>query len=267
MNLCRYQPNWILGLSRLLFLNSFFYRFEKNVDMKKLLIAFLFISQLAYSQSTNRHFVGLSIGPSFPLSDFGKSDLNDSTSGFAKTGVALSFNYAYRITHNFGVQLIISYSSNSLDNIKYRNALEAEHPDYGVSVESSKNWSSGGLLIGPYLRFPLTSNLSWDIRALGGYFGAYSPNGTINATNKNDPNDKKVSYLVSSRAGDFGYMMGTGFKYKKGSYYILLFGDYINASLDFKDASGWDWDGEPYQTKFTRDINYFTITGGVGYIL
>ncbi len=235
--------------------------------MKKLLIALLFISQIAFSQSTNRQFVGLSIGPSFPLSDFSKAVLSDSTSGFAKTGVALSFDYAYRFTHNFGMQLVISYSSNALDNIKYRNALEAEHPDYGVSVESTKNWSSGGIFIGPYLRFPLTSSLSWDIRALGGYFGSYSPNGTINATKKDDPTDKSVYYLVSSRASDFGYMLGTGFKYRMGSYYILLFGDYFNASLEFKDATGWDWGGEPYQTEFSRNISYFTITGGIGYIL
>ncbi|NQU32755.1 MAG: hypothetical protein HQ521_05930 [Bacteroidetes bacterium] len=235
--------------------------------MKKIIIGLIFLSQFTFGQTNGRQFVGLSIGPSFPLSDFSKSKLIDSTSGFAKTGIAMSFNYAYRVSHNFGIQLIINYSSNSLNSSKYKNELESAHPNYGVSVESTKSWSSGGLFLGPYLRFPVFENFSWDIRALAGYFGSYSPNATIRTTNKNDLNDKGEYYLVSSRASNFGYILGTGFKYKVGSYYVLLFGDYIQSTLKFKDATGWDWDGEPYHTTFNQRINYFAITGGVGYIL
>ncbi len=235
--------------------------------MKKLLIILLFISQLSFSQSAGRQYVGLSIGPSIPLSDFKKDILNDSTSGFAKTGVALSFTYAYRFTHNFGMQLVINYSSNALDNTKYSNLLEAEHPDYGVSVESTKNWSSGGLFLGPYLKFPINRNLSWDFRVLGGYFGSFSPNATVRYTNKENSADKGEYYVVSSRGADFGYVLGTGFKYRIGAYYVLLSGDYISSTVSFDEASGWDWDGEPYSKKFEQKINYFTITGGVGYIL
>lgn len=236
--------------------------------MKKLIIALLFLTQIAFGQSVNRQYVGLSIGPSFPLADFSKTVLSDSTSGFAKTGVALNFSYAYRLTHNFGLQLIINYSSNKIDNIAYKNALEAMHPNYGVSIESTKNWSSGGIFLGPYLRFPITNNLSWDFRALGGYFGSYSPNITVRTTNKNDLNDKGEYYIVDSRASNFGYVLGTGFKYRvKSTYYILLSGDYVNSTLKFKDVSGWDWDGEPYNTEFSQNISYFTATIGVGYIL
>lgn len=174
--------------------------------MKKLIIALLFISHLSFGQGVNRQFMGLSIGPSFPLDDFKKAVLADSTSGFAKTGIALVFNYSYRFTHNFGMQLIVNYSSNALDNIRYRDELEAAHPEYGVSVESTKNWSSGGLFLGPYLRFPITENLSWDVRALAGYFGSYSPNATIRTTKKDDLNDKAEYYIVSSRASNFGYI-------------------------------------------------------------
>ncbi len=235
--------------------------------MKKIIIGLLFLTQVAFGQSNNRQFIGLSIGPSFPLSDFSKSQLGDSTSGFAKTGIAMSFNYAYRVSHNFGFQLIINYSSNSLNNSKYKKELESEHPNYGVSVESTKNWSSGGLFLGPYLRFPISENFSWDIRTLAGYFGSYSPNATIRTTNKNDLNDKGEYYLVSSRASNFGYILGTGFKYKVGSYYVMLFGDYLQSTLKFKDVTGWDLDGEPYNVTFNQRISYFTVTGGVGYIL
>jgi|TARA_B100001971_G_C18215040_1_gene553259 hypothetical protein len=236
--------------------------------MKKLIIVLLFIAQISFGQSVNRQFIGLSIGPSFPLDDFSKAVLDDSTSGFAKTGVALVFNYAYRVTHNFGFQLIINYSGNSLDNNKYKSELEAAHPDYGVSVESTKNWSSGGLFVGPYLRFPITEKLSWDVRGLVGFFGSYSPKATIRRIKKDDPNAKLEPYYIeSSRASNFGYTFGTGLKYRIGSYYALLFGDYVTSDLKFKDVSGWDWDSEPYTTSFNQKINYFTVTAGVGYIL
>lgn len=235
--------------------------------MKKIIIVLLFVSQISFGQSTNRQFLGLSIGPSFPLDDFSKAVLDDSTSGFAKTGVALAFNYAFRVTHNFGVQLIINYSGNGLDNIKYKNELEAAHDGYGVSVESTKNWSSGGLFLGPYLRFPIGDKLSWDVRGLIGFFGSYSPKATIRAKKDEQGAELETYYIESSRATNFGYTLGTGFKYKIGSYYVLLFGDYVSSSLKFKDVSGWDWDGEPYTTSFNQKINYFSVTAGVGYIL
>ena len=235
--------------------------------MKRIIIVLLFLSHMAFGQSTGKQFLGLSIGASVPLGDFSESVIDDSTSGFAKTGLALTFNYAYRVAHNFGFQLIINYSSNSFNVSTYKSELEAAHPDYGVSVQSTNNWTSGGIFLGPYLRFPITRNLSWDIRALGGYFGSYSPSAKVNATNKNDLNDKKEHILQRSKANGFGYILGTGFKYQLGNYYVLLFGDYASSSLKFKDVVGWDWDGEPYSTSFNQKIDYITITGGVGYIL
>ncbi len=235
--------------------------------MKKLVIVLLFISQLSFGQSINRQNVGLSIGASFPISDFKKAVLSDSTSGFAKTGIALSFNYAYRFTHNFGVALIINYSGNSLDDGSYKNQLETAHPDYGVSVESTDSWTSGGLFLGPYLRFPLTKKLSWDVRALAGYFGSYSPRVLIRTTKIDDPSDKGEYYIERAKANGFGYVLGTGFKYKVSSYYVLLFGDFVSSKLEFKDAVSWDWDKQPYSTSFNQKIDYLTITVGIGYIL
>ncbi len=245
----------------------FFFRFEKKNLMKKLIILLLFITQLSFGQSVNRQFVGLSIGPSFPLNDFSKVLLTDSTSGFAKTGMAVSFNYSYRLTRNFGLHVIINYSGNSLDNIRIKDELEAAHPEYGVSVESKSNWSSGGIFAGPYLRFLISETLSWDIRALAGYFGSYTPNATIRTTKKDDLNDKTENHIVSSRASNLAYTLSTGLKYRIESYYILISGDYVSSSLQFKDLSGWDWNDEPYTTTFNQKINYFSITGGVGYIL
>ncbi len=235
--------------------------------MKKILVILFFITQLSFGQSTGRQYIALSAGPSFPLGDFKKAVLNDSTSGYAKTGVALSFDYVYRFVHNFGMQLIVNFSSNSLDNMVYKNQLEAAHPAYGVSVESTENWSSGGIFLGPYLRFPFTDKLSWDFRALAGYFGSYSPKVVIRTTKIDNPSVKGEYYVERSRANGFAYILGTGFKYRIGSYYLLLYGDYVGSSLKFDHLTGWDWESKAYSKSFNQKINYLTVTFGVGYIL
>lgn len=235
----------------------------------KLLIILILTSQFVFSQ-VNRQYMGLAAGPSFPLSDFGKTDLNDSTSGWAKTGIALEFTYSYRLTHNFGLQGLINYSSNRFDNIRYGDALTAAYslddssPDTSFSVESSRNWSSGGILIGPFLRFPLSESLSWDIKASVGFFGVSSPTAIIYGTISTG--EKLEDYYRQSGKGyGFAYSFGTGFKYKLSKYYLLLFANYYSSSVKIDNVSGWDWNSEPYITSFKQNISYLSVTFGAGY--
>lgn len=237
--------------------------------MKKIAIVFALLSFLLqglWAQSSKKQYMGLSIGPSIPLSDFAKTDLNDSTSGFAKTGVAFNFAYAYRISHNFGLQFVVNYSGNKLDNITYENELMKANPDYNVRVESNQNWSSGGLFGGPYLRFPI-GDFSVDVRGLIGYYGSYAPQATIYATKKETPNDKSTYYRETSRSYGFGYLLGAGMKYRLSDYYITLFADYVGSDLNFDRSVGLDWNDEPYTSSFNQKINYLSISIGLAYIL
>jgi hypothetical protein len=230
-----------------------------------LVLASLFLQGLI-AQSSKKQYMGLSIGPSFPLSDFAKSDINDSTSGFAKTGVALDFTYAYRVSHNFGIQFVVNYSGNKLDNQKYEQELHKANPDFAVQVESNQNWSSGGLFGGPYLRFPI-GDFSVDIRGLIGYYGSYSPQATIYATKIDNASQKSTYTRQSSRDFGFGYLLGAGLKYRVSNYYVTVFADYIGADLNFDNAVGLDWNQEPYTTSFSQKINYLSVSVGLAYIL
>jgi hypothetical protein len=231
----------------------------------KILVILLFSSIFLFSQSTKRQYIGLSIGPSFPSTDFAKGNINDSTSGWAKTGVAINLTYSYRLTHNFGIYVTAIFSSNQFDNIRYKDALEKERPEYGVSVESTKNWSGGGILVGPYIRLPLSDNFSWDFRGSFGFFGANSPKITIRTTLIADESQKEEYYRESGSAFSYTYSFGTGFKYKLSKYYVLLFGDYFNSPLKFQNASGWDWEDEPYIIEFSQNISYISVTIGLGF--
>lgn len=237
-----------------------------------LLVVFLIIGFLVSGQTTNRNYIGLSVGPSFPMGDFGKSVLTDSSSvfptdgaGFAKTGVAIVVSYAYRITHNFGVQALITYSSNNIDNTKYRNELERLYPEWSVSVESSRGWSGGGIMVGPYLRFPLTDRFSWDLRGLFGFYGASTPRVTVRATLQEDESQKKEFRRNSGNDFSYCYSFGTGFKYEFNKYYLLIFGDYLFSPLEFNNVGVWDTDEGSYTTSTIQDISYLYVTIGIGY--
>ena len=232
--------------------------------MKKLIIyAVMLLTPLALL--SQKQYAALAIGPSIALDDFKKTDLADSTSGWAKTGVMLEFTYAYRLTHNFGLMAIISYSSNKFNTSAYKSALEEAHPDTTFSVISNSNWGGGGILIGPYLRFPLSSRLSWDIRGLFGLYGSTSPNVTLNPTTDDGQTDLGEYIRQRASAYSYAFMVGTGFKYEFSKYYLLLFADYTTSSLTFNNGSGWDFDDQPYETSFKQDITYLSITAGLGY--
>jgi len=230
----------------------------------KLIIILLICASVLAAQS-NRQFISLSAGPAFSSSDFAKTEINDSTSGWAKTGVAVNVAYAYRFTHNLGIYVTGLFSSNRFDNIAYKNALETLHPEYGVSVESTRNWSCGGLLLGPFIRFPFSDRISWDIRASFGLYAAYSPRITIRTTLIEDPSQKADYYRESGNAISYAYSFGTGFKYELSKYYILLFVDYLNSPVNIKNASGWDINDEPYLITFKQKVSYIAATIGFGY--
>lgn len=230
-----------------------------------ILSIFIIGGQMLHAQSGKRQFIGVSAGISIPTGDFAQANIDDSTCGFARSGVNIQMTYGYRFTHNLGLQAQITYNSNAFDYIKYENGLMEQYPDYQVSVESRTNWSSGGILIGPYLRLPLTEQLSWDVRALFGLYGAYSPDIIIHtskgALEKND------YYRNPGKGFSFGYSLGSGFKYQFSKYYLLLYADYVASPISIDNASGWDWNDQPYSTTFKQEINYISVSLGFAYLL
>jgi len=238
--------------------------------MKLRLLFILLLATLILNAQSDRQYIGLAVGPSFPLNDFARMDLNDSTSGWAKTGVAFEFTYAYRLTNNLGLQGKISYSSNRFDNFRYEDALTSAYsrnpvdPDTSFSSESSKNWSSAGFLVGPYLRLPISTSISWDIKALAGMFSVSSPELILNGS-VNDGNKLEEYYRLNGRGYAFAYSLGTGLKYKVSNYYVLLFVDYFESKLKINNIAGWDWNDEPYNESIKQDVSYLSVTLGLGY--
>lgn len=227
-------------------------------------ILLIALSFTVIAQSEPKQYVGLAIGPSFPTGDFSKTVLSDSTSGFAVTGIGIEFTYAYQISRFFGLKAIINYSGNNIDNPNLTNQLLALHPDYSATIEVTKNWRSGGLMVGPYLTFPLSEKLSWDVKGLFGFYNAYSVAFNI-YTHNNVTGEKNQYQRNAGRDFSYAYLVGTGFKYKLTKYYLLLFADYVNSPLQFDNAYGYDWEDEPFTAKVTQNISFVSVTLGLGY--
>ena len=90
------------------------------------LLLLIAISQSLFSQnSSTRPSISISVGPSFPLDDFGRSDLRDNGSGFAGIGPALNLAYFHPLNKNIGLVLSGSGQMNPINTRK----LESEFND------------------------------------------------------------------------------------------------------------------------------------------
>jgi len=240
--------------------------------MKKIItILAIFISISTFAQS-NRQYVGIAIGPAFPLNDFAKVELSDSTSGFAKTGLNVKIMYSYRLTHNFGIQAHFVYNSNNIHNEKMKSQAELEMPDYSFSISSASSWGVGGIYVGPFLRIPFTDRFSWDVRGLIGGVGGNSPQFTIRGTHL-ESGEKTEYYREAARTFGFGITAGTGFKYIINNFILSINADYYYSNLEFKDVTGWGWTdannptGTPYKITTKQKVNSVALSFGFAYFL
>ncbi len=235
--------------------------------MKKiiLLIAVLFLGGQFIKAQNERRYIGINIGPSFPSSDFAKTDINDSTSGYAKTGIDLRMVYAFRLSHNLGFQFNINYHSNEINIQKLEASAIQKFKNMSFSIENRNPWTGGCAFFGPYFRFPITRNLSWDVRGSIGLYVLYSPDFIIRGTSVTG--DKAEYYRYTDKSFSFGYTIGTGLKYRINNYYILLFADYSGTDTQFNHVTGTGWDNTPYDIPLKQSIRNLSVTVGFAYIL
>lgn len=134
--------------------------------MKRLILALFILGSINLFAQSGRQYVSLSAGPSFPLNDFAKADLTDSTSGFAKTGLNLKLIYSYKITHNFGLQAHFVVNVNNIDLQAIKDEANELFDNYSFSIQNSNTWNCGGIYVSPFLRFPITEKLVWEIKGI-----------------------------------------------------------------------------------------------------
>jgi hypothetical protein len=128
-----------------------------------------------------RFYISINGGLSIPLSDFSKTDVDNSSSGYAKIGYSLEGNASFRITPLISVGLMSFYNTNPTNLEPIMNYLNSNYPAFAWSGNSN-NWHMYGLLGGLSFNYFIAPKISAEMKALGGWLGAKSPEFSVAST-------------------------------------------------------------------------------------
>ena len=185
--------------------------------MKTLIIGFVLISILtgfSYTQTKSKlknkpeiAFFGLSVGPSFPSSDFGNKDVNLS-SGYATVGYKVEAYGGVNIIGVFGLSALGFVNINGTNTDKLVTNLNNTYPDTSWNIDS-RNWELYGGMGGVSFYYPVNKKLTMDIKLLSGLLSAKSPELAFISGN----NSYKIE---SSTVNSISWMTSIGLLYYLG---------------------------------------------------
>jgi hypothetical protein len=142
-----------------------------------------------------RGYLGLVLGPSFPLGNFADNSPANLDAGYAKTGGASSFTFGYRFKNKFGISAFSVNNSYKFDK-----------------VGSNLTHTYFGLFTGPMYSVPVNNKFVFDIKPMLGYSEltlAIDENSDMNAKGICYGLFGSVSYHISTRLSaifDGGYL-------------------------------------------------------------
>ena len=185
-------------------------------------------------------YIGLSLGPSFPLGDFKEKNnfpFGTGLTGPETTSTGLQFtlvNFGYLFTEHFGIAgswFGAAYSRSSNRNYEL------------------DPWSCGALMVGPLLSYPISEKLEWDLRPMIGC-----------SVCSGDPENTTPVTIESSMA--LIVNLGTVFRIHAGKRFsFLLTADYFSTKLKFEDL----WVGSSSAKE--QAINAISLGFGFAYRL
>lgn len=229
----------------------------------------LLITNAAQSQEGDV-YVSIGAGASIPLANYANTDFNDEASGFARVGGNFNINFGYRFNEYFSLSGLLSGCVNRYDYVELQSWLTQEFaaalPDTKWIVES-KNWGTGGLMVGATGSLPLVANrLFFEARVLGGFMYAYSPAIYVTGKETDEP-DKNID-IEQASALSWVLDAGAGFRYKRTrKQYFILFADYMQAKPSFTNVQTNTNVGFERNETFTQQISTVNISIGIGYIV
>ena len=227
-----------------------------------LALLIIFSYSISFAQEIERKgSVGFSIGPSFPIGDFGSNSLTNGKAGLAQIGVITELNFAYRLGKNFGIAAILRGQNNSVD-VNAFSVLTLSIPGISIDVDAS-NWKIGGFLAGGYGSFPTSKALNtyFDCRALVGVVNATSPSLKFTIS---DPSGSEWVKQEESNAAAFGLLFGGGFRFNLSEKMALLTNaDFLMVSAKFKDVKSSSSLGDNAKTDFTQAMSTFNLSIGI----
>jgi hypothetical protein len=211
--------------------------------MKKIVVSFLFIalSISVYSQSDNWYF-SFSMGGSWPMGAFSKTDIGNSGSGYAKNGFALLLDATYPVSDHWGLKGMTLMSTNPVDRNWLGTKLEMRMNAASITVPDAdrqylslnvNSWMWNALLVGPVytIRF---DRIFWDFQLLGGMNVAYLPQQKL-SYDKPANNWYYLDRNTTTTNVSYGLGAGTAFRFPVADRLNLKVGvDYYRSNATIK---------------------------------
>lgn len=204
--------------------------------MKKFLLLGLILGAFfkVNAQTTaSKSSIDISVGPSFPVGEFGNKDLGSNGAGLAKVGGFLTIDYGYRFSKHFGAIVSVQGRIYGVDENALRGLAVPEGTGAGLSVETGI-WKMANAMVGVFQVVPLSKDekLNLEVSALAGYQSTSSPKLNVRITVPgmgSFQNEQK-----SETAGALAYAVGAALKYNLSANVALkLRGDYLGGKPKF----------------------------------
>jgi hypothetical protein len=199
--------------------------------MKKtvcLVTSFLFAFCVLHAQEkTTKTFAEISIGPSFPIGQFGEKSYNDNEKdqpGLAGVGIAANATFGKYLKENIGFLLTVGYSINKQKPKGLEEYMEGKYPA-GAEVDvTTKSWKILKVMAGGFLVTPLAEDkLNLVTKLSGGICSAIIPEYSWHATNTGYSSYEKGGVGKVRLPVTFCYQISLGLQYKMNEKASLLF--------------------------------------------
>ena len=247
--------------------------------MKKIAIFVLCIllSVSVFAQSDNWYF-SFSMGGTYPVGSFGKADINNQKSGFAKNGFALLLDATYPVSDHWGLKGMVLINTSPVDRMALGSKLEgrmsssitvpdADRTFLALSVDS---WMSNAILAGPVYSIAFDRTF-WDFYLLTGMNVAYLPQQKL-IFEKPANNWFYLDRNTSTTSVSYGILCGTALRFPVSDRLKLRIGlDYYRsqASVPYEQIKVTK-QGETILTenlgKGSASIPVEIFTGSIGFV-
>ncbi len=225
-------------------------------------ILFLCLLSIEISAQKPQSFLGLSGGVAIPQNDFASDDTDSKESGFAKTGFGFKVTYDYRMSYNFGIAGVLIINSNPWnDEALFDGIIKDSILSNQLSISKS-NWSTFGMLAGPFLYLPVNDAISIDMRMLIGFYNAFAPEIIVSGTLANGENFSLR--LLKYNGIGFVWDLGTTLRVKiTDKKYFIVGADYLSSTIHFKDIDRADDNGQIITESFSQQFTTISVMAGL----
>ncbi len=228
----------------------------------RLLLSLLLIFISVCGHSQYRGYLAVSLGPSFPTSDFQNQDIDSDNAGIATIGATIDVSIAQKLGDIFGVTAMFRGKTNSTNNKPLLNELYNQNSN-ATWIVNGDNWDLSGLLFGVLASFENKSGqTNFETKAMIGYMDTYSPELNISGTQSNNS-----AWLIRNKtySNAVAYLLGVGIKFEISHNLCILSNiDYSHTTPEFVDVFTETSSGNSYLETFKQKIDTFNFLIGIG---